>query len=66
MAECMLAATSRGVLAGLECVGPLKVVDTVTTTRLDISAGKLTLPDAPGLGLKLNEVKLKQYEHHSH
>ena len=66
MAECMLAATSRGVLAGLECVGPLKVVDTVTTARMDISAGKLTLPNSPGLGLKLDEAKLKQYEHHAH
>ena len=66
MAECMLAATSRGVLAGLECVGPLKVVDTITTTRMDISAGKLTLPDAAGLGLKLDAAKLAQYRAQAH
>jgi L-alanine-DL-glutamate epimerase-like enolase superfamily enzyme len=66
MAECMLAVTSRGVLAGLECVGPLKVVDTVTTTRMDISAGTLKLPDAPGLGLKLDEAKLEKYGYRPH
>lgn len=66
MAECMLAATSRGVLAGLECVGPLKVVDTITTTRMDISAGKFQLPDAPGLGLKLDEAKLAKYRPQAH
>ncbi len=66
MAECVLAATSRGVLAGLECVGPLKVVDTITTTRMDISTGKFTLPDAPGLGLKLDEAKLNKYRPQAH
>ena len=57
----MLAATSRNVVVGLECVGPLKVVDTVTTTRLDISSGTLTLPDGPGIGLTLDEAKLEKY-----
>ncbi|MDB5578946.1 MAG: hypothetical protein JWR80_4122, partial [Bradyrhizobium sp.] len=41
LAEIMLAASSRNVLPGLECVGPLKVTDTVATTRLDISSGSL-------------------------
>lgn len=63
MAEVMLSATSRNVLAGLECVGPLKVVDTVTTTRMDISPGTLRLPDAPGLGLTLDEAKLEKYRY---
>lgn len=61
MAEIMLAATSRATLSGLECVGPLKVVDTVTKTRLDISKGSLALPDGPGLGLELDEAKLEKY-----
>ena len=61
MAEVMLAATSRNVVPGLECVGPLKVVDTVATTRLDISSGTLQLPDAPGLGITLDDAKLEQY-----
>jgi muconate cycloisomerase len=61
MAELMLAATSRNVVAGLECVGPLKVVDTVATTRLDIGSGSIALPPGPGLGIVLNDAKLEQY-----
>ncbi|MGH8665644.1 MAG: mandelate racemase/muconate lactonizing enzyme family protein, partial [Burkholderiales bacterium] len=61
IAEIMLAATSRNVVAGLECVGPLKVRDTVCKTRLDISKGSLLLPQGPGLGLELDEAKLEQY-----
>lgn len=61
-AEIMLGATSQNVLPGLECVGPLKVTDTICTTRLDISKGRISLPTGPGLGLKLDENKLKKYE----
>ena len=61
LAEIMLAATSRNVLPGLECVGPLKVKDTVATTRLDISSGSIPLPGGPGLGISLDENKLEQY-----
>ena len=64
LAEVMLAASSRNVLPGLECVGPLKVVDTVATTRLDISSGSLPLPGGPGLGISLDESKLAQYPLH--
>lgn len=63
LAEVMLCATSRNVVPGLECVGPLKVVDTVTTTRLDISNGTLKLSDAPGLGLELDAAKLEKYRY---
>ncbi|MPZ47473.1 MAG: hypothetical protein GEV05_29770 [Betaproteobacteria bacterium] len=61
LAKIMLAATSRDVLPGLECVGPLKVTDTVATTRLDISSGSLPLLPGPGLGISLDENKLEQY-----
>jgi muconate cycloisomerase len=64
VAEIMLAASSSNVLPGLECVGPLKVVDTVATTRLDISSGSLPLPDGPGLGITLDDKKLEQYRLH--
>lgn len=60
-AEIMLAATSRNVVPGLECVGPLKVVDTVATTRLDISRGSIPLPSGPGLGIALDDEKLARY-----
>ena len=61
MAEIMLGATSRNIVPGLECVGPLKVVDTVATTRLDISRGSIALPPGPGLGIDLDDEKLAQY-----
>jgi muconate cycloisomerase len=61
MAEIMLAASSRNVLPGLECVGPLKVKDTVAAKRLDISAGSIPLPPGPGLGITLDEKKLEEY-----
>ncbi|HEX2827451.1 MAG TPA: mandelate racemase/muconate lactonizing enzyme family protein [Burkholderiales bacterium] len=64
LAEIMLAASSRNVVPGLECVGPLKVKDTVTTTRLDISRGSIPLPQGPGLGVTLDEAKLQQYRMH--
>jgi L-Ala-D/L-Glu epimerase len=61
MAEIMLGATSHNIVPGLECVGPLKVVDTVATTRLDISHGSLDLPTGPGLGIELDDEKLAKY-----
>jgi L-Ala-D/L-Glu epimerase len=61
MAEIMFASTSHNVLPGLECVGPLKVVDTVATTRLDIRRGSIALPSGPGLGIDLDDEKLAQY-----
>lgn len=66
IAEIMVAATSSNVLSGLECVGPLKVVDTAATTRLDISRGSLPLPQGPGIGISIDEAKLEQYrpKHH--
>jgi L-alanine-DL-glutamate epimerase-like enolase superfamily enzyme len=64
LAEVMLAASSRNVLPGLECVGPLKVKDTIATSRLDISTGSLPLPPGPGLGISLDESKLEQYRMH--
>jgi muconate cycloisomerase len=64
LAEIMLGATSHNVVPGLECVGPLKVKDTVATTRLDISSGSFELTDAPGLGIALDDSKLEQYRLH--
>ncbi|MCC6533886.1 MAG: mandelate racemase/muconate lactonizing enzyme family protein [Burkholderiales bacterium] len=61
LAEIMLAASSSNVLAGLECVGPLKVTDTIATSRLDISSGSFTLTDAAGLGISLDDAKLERY-----
>jgi L-alanine-DL-glutamate epimerase-like enolase superfamily enzyme len=61
MAEIMFAATSTNVIDGLECVGPLKSADDITTSKLDLSAGTLALPPGPGLGVALDEAKLERY-----
>ena len=61
IAEIMLGATSRNIVPGLECVGPLKVTDSIATTRLDISGGSMALPTGPGLGIELDEDKLAKY-----
>lgn len=61
VAEIMLACTSTGVLEGLECVGPLKTADDIVTHRLDISNGELALPGGPGLGVVLDDEKVRTY-----
>jgi len=61
MAEIMLAATSASVIDGLECVGPLKTADDITTEKLDLGTGALALPPGPGLGVALDEAKLARY-----
>lgn len=61
VAEIMLAATSRNVIDGLECVGPLKTADDVVTNKLDLSAGVLALPAGPGLGVTLDDAKVERY-----
>ena len=61
VAELMLAATSRTVIEGLECVGPLKTADDIVTSKLDLSAGTLEVPGGPGLGVALDEGKLHRY-----
>jgi L-Ala-D/L-Glu epimerase len=61
MAEIMLAATSKNVIDGLECVGPLKTSDDIVTRKLDISSGRIALPGGPGLGVTLDDAKIAQY-----
>ena len=61
VAEIMLASTSRAVIEGLECVGPLKTADDIVTRKLDLSSGQLSLPEGPGLGVELDDGKLERY-----
>lgn len=62
MAEILLASTSRAVLSGLECVGPIKTSDDIVTHKLDLTSGRLTIPHATGLGVTLDDEKLKRYQ----
>jgi muconate cycloisomerase len=66
MAEIMLAATSDNVLEGLECVGPLKTVDDIVTVKPDLRAGRMTVPDAPGLGVEIDNHRLMRYSFEQH
>lgn len=61
MAEIQLAATSANVIDGLECVGPLKTVDDISSVKLDLSSGRLPLPGGPGLGVVLDDAKVERY-----
>lgn len=61
VAEIMLAVTSRSVLEGLECVGPLKTADDIVTAKLDLTRGEIALPHGPGLGVELDEAKVQRY-----
>jgi len=66
MAEIQFASTSLNILDGLECVGPLKTTDDITTEKLDLSSGRLHLPPkdgeaGAGLGVALDEAKLQRY-----
>jgi muconate cycloisomerase len=63
VAEIMLASTSRSVLEGLECVGPLKTADDIVTSKLDLDRGELALPGGPGLGVELDEAKVRAYHY---
>jgi muconate cycloisomerase len=63
VAEIMLASTSRSVLEGLECVGPLKTADDIVTSKLDLERGELALPGGPGLGVELDEAKVRAYHY---
>ena len=61
MTEIMVGAAFANIMPGLECVGPLKVTDTVATTKLDISTGSYTLPAVTGLGITLDADKMARY-----
>ena len=61
VAEIMLAATSRAVLDGLECVGPLKTADDIVTRKLDLTRGEIALPGGPGLVVALDDEQVRKY-----
>lgn len=62
MAEILLASTSKSVLAGLECVGPIKTTDDIVKNKLDLTKGKITVPHGYGIGVELDEGKLQRFK----
>jgi muconate cycloisomerase len=66
VAEIMLGAAFGNIIDGLECVGPLKTTDDIITQRIDLTAGSLDVPAGPGLGVALDEAKLRDYGFTAH
>jgi len=60
-AEIHVAAASEGVLFPGEMVGPLIMHDDIVKEPLDMNKGYVMVPDKPGLGLEIDEDKLKKY-----
>ncbi|SAK84128.1 muconate and chloromuconate cycloisomerase [Caballeronia catudaia] len=46
---------------GTELFGPLLIVEEILTHSLDYSNFELTVPNGPGLGIELDEVKVKRF-----
>lgn len=59
-ADAVLAASGTTLLPG-EMTGPLIINGDVVTQKLDITAGKIYLSRAPGLGLELDQAALARY-----
>ena len=39
----------------------MKTSDDIVTRRLDLGAGCIALPEGPGLGVELDEEKIRRY-----
>ncbi len=61
LAEIHVAATSDAFLPAIESVGPEKMKDDVVDRPVDIESGRIPVPQAPGLGVTLDEEKLERY-----
>ncbi|MBI4081723.1 MAG: hypothetical protein HY423_03855 [Candidatus Lambdaproteobacteria bacterium] len=61
LAELHVAACSGNLLAALECVGPVKVAGDVARPRLEMPAGSIAVPQAPGLGAELDPAALQRW-----
>jgi muconate cycloisomerase len=61
MAEIIVASTANSVMDGLECVGPLKIMDDILKDRIDLSSGAMRLPAGTGYGVVVDGCKLARY-----
>jgi L-alanine-DL-glutamate epimerase-like enolase superfamily enzyme len=61
LAEAAVAATSDAVMDGCEAVGPLKMAADVVAAPLDLEGGAIALPEAPGLGARVDPVALDRH-----
>jgi L-alanine-DL-glutamate epimerase-like enolase superfamily enzyme len=61
LAELHLAACTRAIVDGCESVGPIKMADDVVQEPLVMNRGVVPVPTRPGLGVDLDEKKIKKY-----
>ena len=61
LAEIHLAASTTAIVDGCESVGPMKMKDDVVNEPLIMDSGSVKVPKKPGLGVDLDEEKLKRY-----
>ena len=47
---------------GCELFGPILLKDDVANNPIRIENGKVLIPEGPGLGVDVNEDKIKEYE----
>jgi L-alanine-DL-glutamate epimerase-like enolase superfamily enzyme len=60
-AELHLAACTKAILDGCEAVGPFKMADDIVKEPLGMDKGFIPVPRKPGLGVELDEDKLRKY-----
>ena len=60
-AELQLACSCAAITPAGEFIGPDKLLDDLCDAPMTIEAGEAVLPEGPGLGITVNEEKLKKY-----
>jgi muconate cycloisomerase len=61
LAELLLAACTHAIIDGCEAVGPFKMAEDVVKKPLIMDKGLIPVPHKPGLGVDLEEAKLKKF-----
>lgn len=61
LAELHIAASTKAVLDGCESVGPIKMADDIVKEPIIMDRGSIRVPTKPGLGVELDEKKVKKY-----
>ena len=61
VASAHLFAVSRTYSGSTELFGPLLITEEIVTQPLDYSDFELTVPDGPGLGIELDEDKVRRF-----
>lgn len=63
-ASVQLYCTIPNLTAGCELFGPLWLADDIVQESIEIRGGQVWLPEGPGLGVRLDEDKVRHYRRH--